>query len=166
MDINRARGKSVDTGEWIYGYYEKYNGDSYINRQTDILNSGGYPIREFIKVIPETVGLCSELTDRKGTFIYEGDIMRTCRAILIEKQLKGYYGYDRDGYPQRVPGYEGSMTVTELERDENFLAVVTRTQSGSFYLEGASVVVDAITNEVVGNVYDNPDLICKGDKDV
>lgn len=78
------RGKRTDNGEWVFGYYEKYNGGSYINLQTDRLNSGGYPIREFIEVIPESISEFSGLTDKNGQKIFEGDIVH-CITFSFER---------------------------------------------------------------------------------
>lgn len=114
------RGKRKDNGDWVYGYYEKYNDGSYINLQTDRLNSGGYPIREFIEIIPETVGQYTGLTDKNGKKIFEGDIVKDPWRISKVEYYRGCY-YPFISFPE----------YSCWDTDET---------------------------EVIGNVYDNPEL--------
>ena len=62
------RGKRVDNGEWVYGYYIKYKRKSYIL----IPNAKSF-LSGFIQVIPETVGQSIGQNDESGKKIYQGD---------------------------------------------------------------------------------------------
>ncbi len=63
------RGKRVDNGEWVEGYYYKFNAKSYICGQE---NTFGRSYRH--EIIPETAGQFTGLTDRNGAKIFEWDV--------------------------------------------------------------------------------------------
>ena len=83
--VIKFRGKRVDNGEWVYGYYEKrifrlstgewseYDRIHAYEKDKDTGNI--IPIGSF-EVIPSSVGQFTGFTDCEGKEIYEGDIVQ------------------------------------------------------------------------------------------
>jgi len=108
MDRFKCRGRRVDNGEWVYGDLVRSTtkiktsdsdepfSDCWIAPRCDIdinfiLGGSEHSLhtKAFI-VIPETVGQCTGLLDRKGKLIYEGDRVRYYWVAPIDHGGKEY----------------------------------------------------------------------------
>lgn len=124
------RGKRVDNGEWVYGFYEnipEHHIDKLSGKDCIVSINNGL----IMEVIPETVGEYTGLTDKNGKRIFEGDIIRT----------NGYY--DKE--------------IGVIRRGE--YDVYSRFVFGGYYcVDKTSALIDWTSSrscEVVGNVFDN-----------
>ena len=134
------RGKTR-TGEWVQGDYEHFeaNGITY-----PMISVWG----EFNKdVIHKTVGQYTGLTDRNGTKIFEGDIVKADGYIFTVKFGKcgGVANDDNFGYMGFY--FEGFDEITKKCMD----------------LGLRKDICCFVNREVIGNIHDNPELL-KGDK--
>jgi len=129
------RGKRIDNGEWVYGYY------SYIPKSIFCAHDRHFISRvlsddpddfDIAIIDPATVGQCTGLRDRKGKAIFEGDIVQ---------------GLDRVCY------------VTWHERCAQWDCDFVRYTTRDLLTNGLAAVELPRQAVVIGNIHDNSDLL-------
>lgn len=123
------RGKQVDNGEWIEGFYAKSGDRAFILIDNDF--AVGYGIKKEVYTVVQFTGL----TDKNGTKIFEGDICKTYfesythswKEVGVVIEFCGAYGIES------ADGKHFRAFINE--------SVYTR------------------SHEVVGNIHDNPELL-------
>ena len=135
------RGKRTDNSEWIYG---NYCYDELIDKSgyEDLIIE--YPADgEIRRVIPETIGQYTGLTDKNGKKIFEGDIVKiTDRNVCFETMAVIEFGN-----PNGL--YNWGWQLKPLENKPFAIEIlhwVDMEDSGAFI-------------EVIGNIHDNPELL-------
>jgi uncharacterized phage protein (TIGR01671 family) len=121
------RGKSMQSGEWFYGYYYETEG-----RHIILFKCTDNHSRE-AEVDPATVGQFTELVDKNGKEIFEGDVIR----------IKA-----------RFDSADGTVFYNEKTTSFGFNVPVDGLANPFRELGGGWHGV-----EIIGNAYDNPDLL-------
>lgn len=132
------RGKIVESDEWVYGSY--YG----LCRMTNKAGGFGYAhlIRQsndepLYRVDPETVGQFTGLYDNKGTRIFEGDIVKyQPEDATVPMYSRVEYFADKYNY--------SAFDLAEHDYEANGLQCA--------HEEGIGL-------EVIGTIYDNPELL-------
>ena len=125
------RGKRIDNGEWVEGYYVPIGKYHYI--LTGRLELVPYLGFEHFLVNPETVGRFTGLTDRNGVKIFEGDIIEFNHPY----NGKSIHAVVQDGCGWNLSNFYASCFDCP----------------GCAFSEGTKYMT------VVGNIYDNPELL-------
>ena len=133
------RGKRVDNGEWVFGnFIEDKWGDDNGNTIYAILQDRVAPdIAELwtpVRVIPETVGEYTGLTDKNGKKIFEGDIVNYVRMPKI----------------YMIDFHEEFLHCSLFYYDKELKNI---------YYCGIVHKNDGKSIEVIGNIYDNPEFL-------
>ena len=134
------RGKSIDTDEWLYGHLFNYG----LTAPTNVpcisvcVPTSWEEACNLDAVHPDTIGQYTGLKDKKGTKIFEGDILE-------------YIGKRKDNvnkvYRRKVVFHEGMFALLSKELQ----AYSALNYHGM--KDGRSAW------RVIGNIHDNPELI-------
>ena len=132
------RGKRTDNGEWIYGdLMQNVDCIKIREQEKDVKH-----IAKSFEIDLETVGQYTDLTDKNGKRIFEGDIV-----------AQNWYDYDepRDDSFGKVVfcEYDCSFSVMDVNKD-GFMPLG---RCDSYHWEV----------EVIGNIYDNQELLKGGE---
>lgn len=145
------RGKSLESGKWVYGYFVKLK--YYLDDKEMYFiipeDSTLYPRGEVsvpILIDPETVGQWTGLVDKNGVKIFEGDVVR----------YKCTWSFPSDiDLETNVVESDRVMDVTEVVRYKNgeFTPRPRREDCEDFWYS-----YGYCDFEVIGNIHDNPEL--------
>ena len=128
--INRNEGchrTEYQNGEWVYGLVTRLYDEQFKNLPAEMTNTNGI---SGIEIDYKTIGQYTNMLDKNGTKIFEGDII-------------DFFGRsDGDGYG--VVKYDAYETEFGFEYDNIYRSL------GNFYPENI---------EVIGNIHDNPELL-------
>lgn len=132
------RGKRKDNGKWVQGDFCKPCNIVFEEVGFDVvLSRGNIPITQDYKVIPETVGQYTGLKDKNGKKIFEGDIANFKRFDI------NHVG--KIVFNQKTAGFEFWWIII----------------AGAYGEKATRVANLSVCNEieVIGNIYDNPELL-------
>ena len=132
------RGKRVDNGEWVEGFYVVIAGENHYIFTGRIDLTQGSVGCEYFKVDSKTVCRYTGLTDKNGVKIFEGDIVTYNKEYGGKTREKG-----------TVYWCDGAFLVENVQDEEDC------------GLLGALVKYQL---EVIGNVHDNFELLEESNK--
>lgn len=129
------RGKREDNGEWVYGDLIHGKGEQkghlFIWYETDT-----FPFVKEAEIDPETVGQYTGIPDKKGTKIFDGDIVEHFFKSLIPSD-----------------GTRVDRCVVKWDCEECFFFMTSSRNGKDKTISAKSVY------EVIGNIHDNPELL-------
>lgn len=156
-NIFLCRGKRIGNGEWVEWFLVPFAGDEknrfwQIKKVDDIKKPS---ISQTVRVNPSTICQCTGLKDKNGKLIWENDILlqKTTEKHWCEWQHMGLVKYGEHDWNEGVYGYKNIGFFVEpivKEGDE------TRMKPG---LCQEDLVFENYPYEVIGNTFDNPELL-------
>lgn len=133
------RGKRIDNGEWVYGYVvllkDESGSDTYYIYTGSLHDGGLYKVAERYEVVPYTICRYVLLKDKNCNMIFENDTVR--QAADVDNDGVILYFYYKIIWDENYARFKG----VDLNSNEEFL------------------FEDLEDIEVIGNIFDNPDLI-------
>lgn len=164
------KAKELDGGEWVQGYYVK-GLDAFENcEEAHIIfepNTMFYSSGEtdgWYKVDPSTICQCTGLKDKDGKLIWENDIVDFLGhkgTVVLEC---GGFGI---GYQKNIDWNEIQSNIMRVTGCENILYACENDNYISLweiYWNFNDEDDSVNTVEVIGNIFDNPELLGRNDE--
>lgn len=135
------RGKRTNNSQWVYGSYWHYSCSN--THQHLVFNDD---VSVWVSVDPDTVGRFSGLTDRNGTKIFEGDIIRwhDNTELSVSGQIAEVcFGKYRDAESVFDNIYPLGFYIRFS--DKNCVTISWLDEFKNYF-------------DIIGNIYDNPEF--------
>ena len=134
------RGKDSITKSWVYGALVQQQDDT-LKEKAFIISYSNYQFGDFSEAVmhevdPETVGQCTGFGDKNGNKIFEGDIVSICNSKTFFFIVYWNHAVKSFILKSTVNGVNG-IDCNVLDSTQDI--------------------------EVIGNIYDNPELIKDGE---
>lgn len=165
--MRTIRGKRIDNKEWVYGYIYELplpSGDACMiltqdNNHLDNSLEPKYHLAftlwvDLFLVDPATVGQFTGLTDKNGKEIYEGDILR--EPPKNEYENENYVAYEVFWHNNDCASHHIGWQMNRC----HFQGCICGTMYIPEFLPKTTARM-----EIIGNVFDNTELIEKGGQD-
>lgn len=157
MEERLYRGKDKYSGEWVVGYYCPccfgYFPCSPAIIEKEEMEGGCW---KPVEVIAETVGQYTNLTDKNGKRIFEGD-------VVLYADNEGYYPEEQSEFIGKIVFAIGAFGIATNDGipidldfwcdNDNFVSL------WELYWNLNCEQSELEMLEVIGNVYDNPELL-------
>lgn len=131
------KAKELDDGEWVQGYYVKglnmYDKEVYLIFEPNTMFYSSGETDGWYKVYPTTICQCTGLKDKNGTLIWENDIAR-------DEHGNFYKAIWQNNYYQ-------------------FSWICVKSDVFSIGAKWNLWSIKSFEIEVIGNVFDNPELL-------
>lgn len=131
-----SKAKRIDDGDWLVGYVVKYG---YTGKEKYYIVPSYASDLYAIEVDPSTICRCTGLEDKNGKLIWENDI---CDR--------------KEEYPEIVKYNNGDWTLD--------YSYSKGKESGYCYCNLGFYVLERKHVEVIGNIFDNPELLGRNDE--
>lgn len=134
------KGKRIDNGEWIEGYYQKRH-DFLGNEEHLIFYADGHTVWDHAEVSSETLFQFTGLCDKNGKKIWENDIIKYHFGEIYAPIKYGYYQNCFDSQKTEHLGFYVDWTGDKcLRKDLGYW-------------------INMVDANSVGNIFDNPELL-------
>ena len=150
------KAKRPDNGEWVVGYIVRYG---YTGKEKYYIVPGYASDLYAIKIDPDTICQCTGLKDKNGKLIWENDIAELFKYRGVIKCVCGGFGI---GYRKNIDWEEIQANIMRVTGCENILYACENDNYISLweiYWNFNDEDDSVNTVEVVGNIFDNPELL-------
>ena len=164
----KFRGKRISNGEWLYGDLMHDTVDGCYVFPIDCA-----ALYKENAILPETIGQYTGLEDKNGKEIYEGDIIRytDMDSFVVNPDCDPWLHFRRSYaiVREEVVVFEGGMFCTEgegypishlgWESIKDLRECLDIPDNEDCDADGTVIDESLLGIEVIGNIYDNPDLV-------
>lgn len=138
------RGKSIESGEWLYGSLLQLNCEC---NNARIFPVNAKNVHESISINSKTIGQFTGLIDKNGKKIFENDVVRFEKYCCVEEVTNIATGI---------------VEFSDAEFCVEQISGIDRGWMNLFYgPDGKEFSWNEL--EIIGNVFDNPELVAKND---